>query len=48
LATNNLFTAPVQWRFDGSTFKMQTLYCATCESAPLNTPRLIGGAWFAL
>lgn len=48
-ATNNLFTASAHRRAaTGSTYKMQTLYCATCDSAPLNTPRLIGGGWFAL
>ena len=27
---------------------MQTLYCANCDTAPLNTPRLVAGTWYAL
>ena len=27
---------------------MQTLYCATCDSSPLNPPRLINSVWYAL
>ena len=27
---------------------MQSLECATCDSSPLESPRLSGGAWYAL
>ena len=27
---------------------MQTLECATCDTSPLEAPRLVDGAWFAV
>lgn len=27
---------------------MQALHCATCDTAPLDPPRLVSGAWQAL
>ncbi|MBL8383556.1 MAG: hypothetical protein JNM90_10790 [Burkholderiales bacterium] len=26
---------------------MQTLHCAVCDHAPLDTPRLVAGTWYA-